>query len=139
MPECGEGVDALARGVGVGGVDDAPVDEVGFELFEVVGTEVVDELVLGFEALDVPLVEHTGGGGGDVAGFECVDGVGGAVVEGEVEGDGAEGLTGGQLPVCWVVRRCHWAAISSGVVENMVRSSGWLSRNCWADSGGPAQ
>ena len=41
MAECGEGVDALARGVGVEGVDDARVEEGGFEVFEVVGTESV--------------------------------------------------------------------------------------------------
>ena len=64
-PECGEGVDALALGIGVEGVDDALVDEGGFEVFEVGGTEVADELVLGFEALDISLVEHADGGGDD--------------------------------------------------------------------------
>ena len=39
-PECGEGVDALALGVGVEGVDDALVEEGGFEVLEVgVGSE----------------------------------------------------------------------------------------------------
>ena len=65
MAECGEGVDALALGVGVEGVDDAPVDEGGFEVVEVGGTEVADELMLDFEALDVSLVEHADGGGDD--------------------------------------------------------------------------
>ena len=41
MAECGEGVDALALGVGVEGVDDARVEEGGFEVLEVGGTESV--------------------------------------------------------------------------------------------------
>ena len=79
MLECGEGVDALVEGVGVEGVDDALVEEGGFEVLEVGGTEVADELVLGFEAL-VSLVEHADGGGDDVVEADLLEvaGEGGA-------------------------------------------------------------
>ena len=113
-------MDALAEGTGVEGVDHALVEEGGFEVVEVGGAEVVDELMLDLEALDVPLVEHADGGGDD------------DVVEGyllEVAGEG------GAFDLLPVVGHCGSPPGVVVLVQSaasqaaLIPASGWRARS----------
>ena len=113
-------MDTLAEGTGVEGMDDALVEEGGFEVYEVGGTEVVDEMVLDLEALDVSLVEHAYGGGDD-------DFVEGYLLEVAGEGGAFE-----LLPVVG-----HWGFPPGvvGLVQSaasqaaLIPASGWRARS----------